>query len=353
MLTVFQGSYKKALKTPPLRGISTKYPHKSCRKWVFFQGRGWNGGQSDHYDQLYRDMKQFGKAAVTTFYNAQTKNTRKAWLKPEVKGQTERVLRQLLKDLHPNLECRQLLAESDKILLKHIAYQTLREFKARYRKQLEPGEYEDQGWIPPEFAYALEGSIRPLHSAGDYADSTAKDDENGLNDYFDFNAFSPFSTLSGNVEDGDAMGDWNPIPGYYTSQDSYSLSLPPLDAAIKPCFNTIVHHYDTEFSIDTSVGIGNPLPNTLTMDEETKTMDTFIPSAWNDTHWDAFVDTETSNPIEDIDTILRNATSLNAQRAVQIPDMTQLNNTSLNWNLRWEASISTSLVIIYSKYKAI
>ena len=333
MLTVFQGSYKKALKTPPSRGISTKYPHKSCRKWVFFQGRGWNGGQSDHYDQLYKDMKQFGKAAITTFYNAQTHNTRKAWLKLEVKGQMERVLRQLLKDLHPNLECRQLLAESNKILLKHIAYQTLREFKARCMKQLEPGEYEDQGWIPEEYVYALEGSIRLLHSADDDTDSTAKDDENGLNDSFDFNAFSLFSNFGGIIEDGDAVGDWNLIPGYYTSQDSYSLSLPPIDAAFKPNFNTIAHHYDTEFSMGTSVGIRNPLPNTRTMDEDANTMDTFIPPSWNDTHWDAFIDTETSNPIEDIDTILRNATSLNAQRAVQALDMTQLSNTSLTYRI--------------------
>ena len=180
----------------------------------------------------------------------------------------------------------------------------------------------------------MKGSIRLLHSADDDTDSTAKDDENGLNDSFDLNAFSPFSNFGGTIDDGDAMGDWNLFPGYYTSQDSYSLSLPPVDAAFKPNLNTTVNFHDTGFSIGTSVCIGAPLPNTLTMDEDANTMDTFIPSAWNDTHWDAFVDTE------DIDTILKNATSLNAQRAVQMPDMTQLNNTSLNWNPRWDASVS-------------
>ena len=193
----------------------------------------------------------------------------------------------------------------------------------------------------------MKGSIRLLHSADDDTDSTAKDDENGLNDYFDFNAFSLFSNFGGIIEDGDALGDWNLIPGYYTSQDSYSLSLPPIDAAFKPNFNTIAHHYDTEFSMGTSVGIRNPLPNTRTMDEDANTMDTFIPPSWNDTHWDAFIDTETSNPIEDIDTILRNATSLNAQRAVQALDMTQLSNTSLTYRIGkvvsdygWGASLS-------------
>ena len=297
-------------------------------------------------------MKKFGRAAVTTFYNAQANNTRKAWLKPEIQKLAEELLHQLLKDLHPDLECRQLLGEIDKIILKHITHQTLREFKSRCRRHFDPGEYEGEKWVPEEYAYALKGSMRPLRLADDYADLTGHANGNGLNDVFDYNgfspntsspnAFSPLSDSSDTVKDGDAMGDMNPIPGYYTSQDSSFLSLTPNNAAIKPNLNNTANHYDTEFSMGTSTGIAAPLPNTRIMNEKANTTDNFIPSPWNDAHWDAFVDTEISNPIEDIDTILRNATSLRGQRGVQVPDITQPDNAPLNRNPEWYAFFNTA-----------
>ena len=292
-------------------------------------------------------MKKFGRAAITTFYNAQTNNTRKAWFEPEVQGQMVEILHQLLKDLHPDLKCRQLLAETDKIILNHITHQTLREFKSRCRRHLEPGEYENEEWVPEEYAYALKGSIRPLRFDKDYAEVNGQANGDGLNHVFDHNTFSPnasspLSDSSENVKDGDAIEDMNPIPSCYASQNSCFPLLTPNDAAIDPNLNTTVNHYDTEFSMGTPNGIGAPLFNTRTMNENANTTDNFIPSPWNDTHWDAFVDTEISNPIEDIDTILRNATSLNGQCGVQVPDTTQLNTAPLNRKPEWYAFANTA-----------
>ena len=254
-------------------------------------------------------MKRFGKAAITTLYNARTKATRKAWCEPEVQWQKEEVLHRLLKDLHPNRTCRRLLADSDMILLKHITYQMIREFNMCSREHV---KCKDQEWISEEYADALEGEMRPICLADDYADSTGCADGDGLDDVVGFNAFSPntssrnasspLSDSSGTIEDGDAMRDLNPIPGYYTSQDFYTLSLLPIAAAIEPNLNTPVNHYDTEFSMATPT----PLTNIRTMNEDAIAMDNLIsPSSWNDTQWDAFVGTETSNPTQDIDTILR------------------------------------------------
>ena len=173
--------------------------------------------------------------------------------------------------------------------------------------------------MPEEYAYALKGSIRSLRLADDYANSTADAAENGLNDVFDFNAVapnasSPLSDSSGSVKDSDAIGDLDPTPEYYASQDAYSLSLPPHDAAIISNLNTTANFHDPNFAIDTPTGITAPLPNTPNLNEEAYTTNNFVsPSSWNDTHWDAFVDTETSNPVEDIDTFPMDATSLNAQ----------------------------------------
>ena len=291
-------------------------------------------------------MKKFARAAVTTFYNAQKTTLVKPGSSLRFKKHAEEVLHQLLKDLHPNLECRQLLAETDKIILNHISYQTLREFKTHCKKYLEPGEYDDRKWMPEEYAYVLKDSIKPLRLANDYADSTGHANGNGLNDIFDFNAsspnaFSPLSNSSGTIEDrdGDAIRDLYPILGYYTSQDSYILSLPLNDVAIEPNPNTTINLHDTELSM----GTPTPLPNTRTMDQDAEAMDNFIsPSSWNDTHWDAFVDTEISTPTEDIDMILRNATSVNAQNTAQVRNTTQLSHTPLKWNREWDAFVNTA-----------
>ena len=317
-------------------------------------------------------MKGFGRAAIFVFYNAQTNDTRKDWSKSEVKEQAEEALRKLLTDLHPNPKCRKLLAE-DNIVLKHILYHVMRDFRGK----LKSNQYldVDENWIPAEYANSLKDWKKPRLddiAADGHAESTANVDENSLNDFIDFNAFPPLSSFSGNIEDGDAMGDLDPIPeyhasqdfrnlslppndaaiesnlntivnlhdiefskgtsggigapfrGYHASQDPYSLSLPPNDAAIESHLNTTVNLHDIEFSKGTSGGIGAPLPKISKTDEDVNTR--------NDAYWDAFVETENSNPVEDIDTILGNATSLNAQRAVQVPHMTQQKNTSLNRN---------------------
>lgn len=298
-------------------------------------------------------MKKFARAAITFFYNAQKSNTRKAWLQPEVQKYAEEVLHQLLQDLHPNLECGQLLAETDMIVRKHIIYHTIREYRLRWKKYMEAGEYDDQNWMPEEYVYALEGSIRHLRLADDYADSTADPAENGLNDVFEFNAVSPnassplsaLSDSSGNIEDGEAIADPNPISGYHASQDAYSLSPPLHNAAIGPTLNTTAALHDPNFAIGTPTGIGAQLPNTCNMDEESHTMNNFIsPSSWDDTHWDAFVDTETgtSTPVEEIDAILRHATSLDTQSAVHLPGMTPLNNATLNSIPDWDAFINNA-----------
>ena len=229
------------------------------------------------------------------------------------------------------------------ILLKHVTYQTIREFNMCSREHVELGKCKDQEWIPEEYADALEGEIRSMCLADDYADSTGCADRDGLNDVVGFNTFSPntssrnasspLSDSSGTIEDGDAMRDLTPIPCYYTSQDSYSLSLSPIATAIEPNLNTPVNHYDTEFSMATPT----LLTNIRTMNEDAITMDNIIsPSSWNDIQWDAFVGTETSNPTQDIDTFLRNATSLNAQRSVQVPDTTQLKDNSLDGSAEGE-----------------
>ena len=348
---IIQGQYIKSLITLSAQGASmgpkTEYPHKSCPKWAFFKGRGWDGSQSQHYDQIYKLMKRFGKAAITTLYNAQSKTTRKAWCDPEVRWQTQELLHRLLKDLHPNRVCRRLLAESDMVLLKHITYQTQREFRIPNREHLESGECIDEEWIPEVYAEALDGSIRPLHLADDHADLIDEANRAGLNDAFDFNtfssnasspsAFSPLLDSNSNIEDVEAVGDLDLTHGHYTSQDTYILPLPPNHAAIEPNLKTTVNHYDTEFLMATSVGNGVPLPNTHIVDEDLITMDNFVStSSWNDTHWDAFVDTETSAPMEDIDTILKNTLSVHTPPTIQAPDTTQLGNTFPDWNYGWD-----------------
>ena len=309
----------------------TKYPHKSYPKWTFFKGRGWDGSKSIYYNQVYKQLKRFGKAAITTLYNAQTKNTRKAWYDPEVRWQTELLLHQLLKDLHPNRVCRRLLAESDMILLKHIIYQTQREFKTCQMKCLKTGEYINKGLIPEVYMETLEGSITPLHLDDDHADLIKQAYRDGLNDAFDSNtissnassasAFSPLLGSSSNIEDINVIGDLSLNHKRPTSQDPYVLPLPPNHTTIKP--NITVNQDDTKCSIGTSVGIGVPLPNTHIVDEDLNTMEHFVsPSSWNDTHWDAFVDTETSAPVKDIDTSLKNALSVHTPPAMQAPDTT-------------------------------
>ena len=336
--------------------MGTKYPNKSCRKWVFFKGRGWSGRRSKHYDQLYRKMKRFGKAAITLLYNAQTKSTRQAWCDPEVQWQIEEVLHQLLKDLHPNRACRRLLAEEDMYLLKHITYQTVREFRIESKEHVGLGRCKDQEWVPEEYKDALEGEIRPLCLADEYADENSYANGDGVDDGFDFNAFSPntsspntsspLSNSSSPIEADDAMGDLDPIPSYYTSQDAYSLSLPPNAATIEPNPNTTVNLHDTEFSMGPPTGHTAPLTNNsgTVDDDDVNTMDNFIsPSfSWNDTHWDAFVDIEISTPSDDIDMILRNAMSVNVQHTAQATNTTQLHHTFLNRNPECNAFLTTA-----------
>ena len=336
--------------------MGTKYPNKSCRKWVFFKGRGWSGRRSKHYDQLYRKMKRFGKATITLLYNAQTISTRQAWCKPEVQWQIEEVLHQLLKDLHPNRACRRLLAEEDMYLLKHITYQTVREFRIESKEHVGLGKCKDQEWIPEEYKDALEGEIRPMYLADEHADETGYADGDGVDDRFDFNAFSPntsspntsspLSNSGSPIEADDAMGDLDPIPSYYTSQDAYSLSPPPNAATIEPNPNMTVNLHDTEFSMGPPTGHTAPLTNNsgTVDDNDVNTMDNFIsPSfSWNDTHWDAFVDIEISTPTDDIDMILRNATSVNAQHAVQAPDTLQLNHALVNEKPEWNNFLNTT-----------
>ena len=323
----------------------TKYPYQSCPKRTFFKGRGWEGSKSTYYNQVYKQLKLFRKAAITTLYNAQTKTTRKAWYDPEVRWQTELSLHQLLKDLHPNRVCRRLLAESDMIVLKHTTYHTQREFKQCQMKHFKKGGCIDEGWIPEEYAEALEGSITPLHLHHDHANLIEQANRDGLNDTFESNtissnassasAFSPLLGSRSNIEDIDVMGDLNLVHGRHISQDPDVLPLPPNHAAIEP--NTTVNHDETEFSMGTSVGIGVPLTNTYIVDEDLDSMEHFVsPSSWNDTHWDAFVDTETSAPVEDIDTSLTNALSVHTPPAMQAPDTTQLGNTFPDWNCGWD-----------------
>ncbi len=239
-------------------------------------------------------MKRFGKAAVSIFYNAQTNSTRKAWYKLEVQRWTKKALSQLLKNLHPNPECRQLLAESDEIILKHIIHHVLREFKACYKKRSEPKDYDDIH--PALIPNSLKDWMKQLDSAGlrtklddiaadDPADLTANTDENSPNDHFNSHGdvFLADSTFSGNIEDGIAMGDSSLIPGYNSSQDPGSPSLPRNDVQ------------ETEFLIGTPVSIGTPLPNIRLLNEDANTS-----SFQNDAHYDTIVDTENSNPMEDM-----------------------------------------------------
>lgn len=196
---------------------------------------------------------------------------------------------------------------------------------------------------------ALKGQIGSLCLADEYVDETGYADGDGVDNGSDFNVFSPntfspnasspLSDFSGTIEDGNAMGDLDSIPGYYTSQDSYNSSLPPNAAVIEPNPDTTVYVHDTEFSMATLT----PLTNSRAVDQDAEAIDNFIfPSFWNDIHWDAFVDTETSTPTDDIDIILRNGTSLDAQRLVQIPDTLQLDHTLLNQNAECDTFLTTA-----------
>ena len=90
----------------------------------------------------------------------------------------------------------------------------------------------------------------------------------------------------------------------------------------------------------TSIGVGVPLPNSHIVDQNPPTMDNFSsPSSRNDTHWYAFVDTEASAPVEDIDTSLRNATAANTQTALQAPHTIALHDTFWDWNHGFDADI--------------
>ena len=330
-------------------GSKTKYPHKSCAKWRFFEGRGWYDIQYNYHNQLYKEMKRFGRAAITTLYNAQTNLTRKAWCEPEVQLQTEEALHQLL-NMHPDRVCRRLLAESDMILLKHITYHAQKEFREHRCEHFESGKYIDGEWIPEVYAEVLEGLIRTLDLADENADSIDHANGDGLNDASDFNTFSPNASSpsphsphldsNSNIEGVDAMGDLELIHRHYTSQDSDVSPQSLNHAVIEPNLKTTVNRYDIQFSMGTSVGVGVPLPDTHRVDQNPNTTDSFVsPSSRNDTHWNAFVDTKPSDPVEDIDTILRNATAANTQPTVQAPHTIPLHDTFLDWNHGFDADI--------------
>ena len=178
----------------------------------------------------------------------------------------------------------------------------------------------------------LKGEIRPLWLVDEYVDETGYADGDGVDDGSNFDTFSPntsspLSNPSSPIECGNTMGELNPIPGYYTSEETYTPSLPPNAAAIEPSLDTNVNLYDTEFLMPTLT----PLTKIRAVDQDAEAIDNSIsPPSWNDIHWDAFVDSGTSIPTDDVNMIFRNATSPDAQRLVQMPDAPQLDHTLLN-----------------------
>ena len=173
ILTFVQGRYSKKQITPPpsheIKTAKTKYPHKSCQKKEFFSGRGWDTGRSSPDEKRYRVMKRFGKATTSILYNLQSEERRRIWCNQEVQERTEKALRTPLRDCHPDPVCRQLLAEEDKKVLKHVIYHVVREFKAGPYRLSKHDYCKDvpQEWIPQEYIRSLQEWIGQQSSAAD------------------------------------------------------------------------------------------------------------------------------------------------------------------------------------------
>ena len=315
-----------------------QYPHKSCQKRAFFKGKGWSNKPQSDDDRRYRCMKKFGKATVITIYNAQTKNTRKAWKKPEVQGWLQKSLYRLLKDLHPDPECRELLAETDKYVLKHIVCHVLQEFRSVYYKKYSAsknhqdlpemnisGEYEHslKDWMACLASADLETKV-DIIATDDQIDLTTNANENGHNESFhpnaeaiaanpnsyyidltinadesDFNhvldpntrAVVANPSLCSKIEDGNAKGGLNLMPAYHAFKNSCSSSLPPNNAAIESNPITTAIPHDIRLPICPS---GAQLSDSRKMHADAST------SSFRDSApWIAINDTENSNAVED------------------------------------------------------